>query len=118
MSGVTEYPEFADYPEFKGLFVGGCVERGVGSRFRSQAHAHDRGGAHEGWICVLSPKRLYTASGGVSQLMLHELAHLLAPGGHNDKWRAQARALGYRLPARYQKSTSIRWSRAPGRPPS
>lgn len=101
---VTPYPEFANYPEFIGLFVGGCVERGDGSRFRVRAHAH-WGDDHTGWICVLSPRRLYTESGKPSQVMLHELAHLLEPGGHHDKWRAAARALGYRLPAHYRKRT-------------
>jgi hypothetical protein len=105
-SGITAYPQFDQYPEFRGLFVGGCVERGVGSRFRHQAHAH-WSGDHAGWICVLSWRRLYTAQGTPSQLMLHEVAHLLAPGGHHDKWRAQARELGYRLPARYQKKVKV-----------
>ena len=56
---------------------------------------------------MLSPKRLYTDSGKVSQLMLHELAHLLAPGGHHDKWRAMARSLGYRLPKQYLKKKRV-----------
>lgn len=103
LSGVVPFPAFAAYPEFKGLFVGGCVERGVGSSFRARAHAHSRAGHHQGWICVRSRHRIYTASGGPSQLMLHELAHLLTGQGHTDKWRAAARALGYRLPAHYKK---------------
>lgn len=106
-SGVTPYPPFADRPELAGVFVGGCVERGVGSSFRARAHAH-WAGDHAGWICVRSYRRLYTDSGGPSQLMLHELAHLIAPGGHHDKWRAAARALGYRLPARYQKRRKVK----------
>ena len=85
-----------------GLYVGGCVERGVGSSFRAQAHAHWAGPA-AGWVCVRSWRRLVTARGGWSQLMLHEFAHLVAPGGHHDRWRAAARALGYRLPAQYRK---------------
>lgn len=102
---VPEFAAFAAHPAFKGLFVGGCVEHGIGSRFRAMAHAHNTpGGEYQGWICVLSPRRVLTRSGGPSQLMLHELAHLLTPGrGHDDKWRAVARSLGYRLPAHYRK---------------
>lgn len=102
---VTEYPEFADRPEFVGLFVGGCVERGDGSSFRAQAHAHNQpGDEHQGWVCVRSPRRLYTAAGTPSQVMLHELAHLLTPGqGHTDAWRAMARSLGYRVRAHEEK---------------
>lgn len=106
-----------EYPEVKGIFVGGCVERGEGSSFRAMAHAHyhvDEAKQKKmlysqtqidamGWICVRSSKRLYTTDGRPSQLMLHELAHILTSHGHTDKWRAKARELGYRLPARYQK---------------
>lgn len=103
-SGPTPYPAFAAYPEFRGLFVGGCVTRGVGSSFRHQAHAHiDPTDEHLGWICVRSWRRLHTAAGRPSQIMLHELAHLLTGQGHTDKWRAAARELGYRLPAHYRK---------------
>ena len=67
----------------KGLFVGGCVRRGDGSRFRAKAHAHFSSDApYGGWICVLSAKRLDDRL-----LMLHEAAHVLADAGHVDKWR-------------------------------
>ncbi len=65
----------------RGVFVGGCVERGEGSRFRAKAHAHTRG-EFRGWICVLSGKRL-----ACRELLLHEAAHLIAGCGHTDKWR-------------------------------
>jgi hypothetical protein len=59
------------------------VERGDGSRFRAKAHAHcNKGDENKGWICILGHKRLTDR-----MLMLHELAHLIAPGGHNDRWR-------------------------------
>jgi hypothetical protein len=103
--GVQPYPDFEKYPEFKGLFVGGCVKRGIGSSFRHQAHAHNYlKDPLLGWICVRSPRRLCTASGKPSQLMLHEVAHLLCTGhGHDDLWRATARSLGYRLQAHERK---------------
>ena len=74
---TTLYPAFENYPQFHGLFVGGCVERGDGSSFRRKAHAHVVG-QWRGWICVRSGKRLYVA--GTTRpglLMWHELAHLI-----------------------------------------
>lgn len=95
---------FSEHPEVKGVFVGGCVERGDGSSFRAIAHAHtSKRDEQHGWICVRSPKRLYTANGTPSQTMLHELAHIVTGQGHTDKWRTKARELGYRVPAHYQK---------------
>ena len=69
----------------KGIFAGGCVERGDGSSFRARAHAHcvipgtrnySGDGRWLGWICVRSAKRLYTAHGTLSQLLWHETAHI------------------------------------------
>jgi hypothetical protein len=101
-------PLLAPYPEVVGLFVGGCVERGVGSSFRHRAHAHNHSGdPWFGWVCVRGQRRLLTASGGLSQIVLHEVAHILTPDhGHDDVWRAKARSIGYRLPAHYQKRTA------------
>ncbi len=61
-----------------GVFIGGCERRGVGSSFRAAAHTHTRT-APVGWICVRSPKRVLTPSGEPSRLLLHEVAHVLAP---------------------------------------
>lgn len=69
------------HPELRGVFVGGCVERGAGSRFRAKAHAHTSG-AHRGWICFLSTKWL-----DQRMLWLHELAHVVTRDGHTRRWR-------------------------------
>lgn len=63
-----------------GVYVGGCVQRGPGSSFRAMAHTHTKANdAYRGWICVRSAKRVLTASGRPTRLLLHEAAHVLAP---------------------------------------
>ena len=76
------------HPELRGVFVGGCVERGEGSRFRAKAHAHISG-SHQGWICFLSNKWLH-----VRELWLHELAHVITRHGHNSYWRKTLLEIG------------------------
>lgn len=115
---VVEVP--AQMPEVTGIFLGGCVKRGVGSSFRHQAHAHNtQPDSRYGWICVRSIKRIgdydaLRADSGktvitihqASRLLMHEYAHILCPGhGHDDKWRRQMADLGQPLPKHYQKRT-------------
>lgn len=94
-----------------GIFVGGCVERGVGSSFRASAHAHNHTNDKDyGWICIRSQKRVLTPSGQPSTLLLHEYAHILTPNqGHTAKWRECLTKLGrpaeaQRYVARYTKA--------------
>lgn len=88
------FPEFTAYEQFRGLFVGGCVERGDGSSFRHKAHAHtSKGDPWSGWICVRSPKRLRNAKGAPSLLMWHELTHLVSGQGHTAKFEHVMREL-------------------------
>jgi hypothetical protein len=93
MPRVT-FSEFDKYPQFKGLFVGGCVDRTDKSAFTERAHAHSDP-PYKGWICVDAAEPLYI--GGTKKpnmLMLHELAHLLSKHGHDDVWRKRVRELG------------------------
>lgn len=71
-----------------GVFVGGCVARGVGSRFRAKAHAHTSG-PYKGWLCFLSAARLSD-----NALVIHELAHILSGKGHTNEWRQMVVNLG------------------------
>lgn len=86
-------PELLRSMAVKGVFVGGCVTRGVGSSFRAKAHAHCHG-SHAGWLCFRRADRLRCR-----ELVIHELAHLVAGAGHTDAWRAAVIKLGGTLDA-------------------
>jgi|SRR5579885_1644468 len=75
------WPADLKHPEVKGVFVGGCVARGIGSRFRAKAHAHTHG-PYQGWVCFLSDKWL-----SCRELCKHELAHVVTKDGHTKRWR-------------------------------
>jgi hypothetical protein len=106
----SEWPQELNRPEVKGVFCGGCVERGIGSRFRAKAHAHTSGD-YKGWICFLSEKRLTE-----HYLCLHEVAHLISGQGHTDAWRKVLLEIGGTLDpvgdilGDYHKRTRIKTS--------
>jgi hypothetical protein len=82
-------PELRGHLALRGVFYGGCVSRGDGSRFRAKAHSHGPKDKYSGWICFLSGKRLKDRL-----LVLHELAHIITGEGHTDKWRAVLVSIG------------------------
>jgi hypothetical protein len=102
-----------EWPEVKGVFVGGCVERGPGSSFRAKAHAHnDKSGEYFGWICVRSFKRVGEVQGDVitkpSRLLWHEYTHILTPNHfHDDIWRHKMSELGQPIPKQYEKKKRV-----------
>src|SRR5262245_22417040 len=101
------------HPATAGVFAGGCVERGIGSSFRSMAHAHTHG-AHKGWLCLRTARHAMNRT-----LLLHELAHLIAGKGHDNRWRAALLALGGTLDPKdsmreyHQRTTRLKDARRP-----
>ena len=49
-----------------------------------------------GYICARSKRALLDS-------LLHEVAHLAADSGHDDKWRKKLTNLGGRVPAAHKK---------------
>lgn len=104
-------PSPVEMPKCAGVFIGGCVDRGIGSRFRAQAHAHTGhdGDLNPGWICVLAAWRVHMLDGErLSQLMWHEYAHILTGHGHDDVWRVAMKELHQPIPEKYRKKRSER----------
>lgn len=93
----------ADMPGVVGIFLGGCVERGVGRISdrplicQESAHAHING-PYVGWVCFQMPSDLNN-----KHLRMHELAHILTGQGHTDAWRRKMIELGQTIPERYKK---------------
>lgn len=106
---VPTQRDFPTWKEVKGVFVGGCVARGVGSSFRRRAHAHCMlRDPHFGWICFRSLKRVGKVEDHMivepSRLLWHEYAHILTPDHyHDDEWRKTMKFLGQPIPDQYKK---------------
>lgn len=91
---ISELFDLNRYPELGaiwGIYVGdGCVS-GVDPLAwkRIDAHAHAlEDDEWRGWICVAQPRDVRTPKGRPTQVLWHELAHILARNGaHGTKWR-------------------------------
>jgi hypothetical protein len=80
----------------RGVHIGPkCVD---GSEYGPDiaAHAHPRGCPPVGWICARTLRDF-------REHIVHELAHLAADAGHDERWRLTVRRLGGRVPAAYKK---------------
>ena len=97
---VVDLPDYLMTDEvfkagFRGIFVGGCIERKEGSSFRAMAHAHwvrNKKGElmpYGGWICIRSAKRAKQKN-----LLIHEVAHIITGEGHSRKFYECVRRLG------------------------
>lgn len=99
-AGEVPVPE--NMPGVKGIFLGGCIERGIArisdKVFCEDAHAHTHG-SRAGWICFQLPE--YFRSPESHHLRMHELAHIMTGEGHTDGWRKALEALGEEVPPRY-----------------
>jgi hypothetical protein len=96
---VGDVPIPAGWSKYcKGIFTGGCVERGKGSSFWAKAHAHcGPEDPNIGWICVRAARRVLTPSGKPSTLLYHEYAHLIVgyDAAHGPEWRKVVTELGF-----------------------
>ena len=89
---------------FKGVHIGPTCVTGEaygttwvnGIEYDVAAHAHTTGCPPVGWVCAKTKKDLAVE-------ILHELAHLAADTGHDDRWRKSVHRLGGRVPAAYKK---------------
>src|SRR5687768_9649800 len=76
-----EVPVPQDMPGVKGVFLGGCISRGLGrlsekKNGKAYAHAHIKGD-HKGWVCFQLPEYLEN-----EYIRMHELAHILTGEAH------------------------------------
>jgi hypothetical protein len=91
----SSYPAYLRHPAVRGVYIGGCIERGPGLGPRAKIHSHCVRGTYRGWICMHKLDRLYD-----EMLCLHELAHLIVDEpGHSARWRACVRRIGGTLNA-------------------
>ena len=79
-----------------GVYAGDCIadEHWHDPKHVIEGHAHVKG-PWRGWICIPSPSRVLTRTGRPSQLLLHEVAHLMVGTiDHGVAWRNALRTIG------------------------
>lgn len=84
----------------RGIHIGStCVD---GSAFGEDvaAHAHTSGHKPVGYICARSKRDL-------AAFLIHEIAHLAADSGHDERWRKSVKRLGGRVPAAYRRKPRV-----------
>jgi hypothetical protein len=88
----ADWPADLQHPEVRGLFLGGCVAKGLGVRHlgggSGGTHAHTSG-PNRGWICFGSTRLLDSR-----EARLHELAHVVTREGHTARWREYLLQIG------------------------
>lgn len=106
-AGVQPIPDDMRVPGVKGVYVGGCVARGLGSiGGLAYAHAHLRPrDSWRGWVCFQHPNDMKRKSA-----RMHELAHILTGEGHTRRWRETMHYLGQPVPPKYRQGTTVQQS--------
>jgi hypothetical protein len=112
-------PELCDklYREgFRGVFLGGCIERKEGSNIRRSGHCHLRKDPFFGYICIKSKKpERCVKDGKLTNLFKHELAHLIdmnrGGNGYGKGFCEAGKELGYRLMKYEHKTVRDNWRR-------
>src|SRR3990167_5671638 len=108
---LEEYQNPIGQAPLKGVFNGGCVDRGEGSSSRRMGHAHiDKNGENPGWICIRSMKRIYNPrTGKLDDTLLHELAHILTGQGHTLTWGRKFKELAHKFGVPYRITRNYAW---------
>ena len=65
----------------------------------SHAHIKTKAGNRDPYVGYICARDLDS----LRKLLVHELAHLAANTGHDDRWRSKVHRLGGRVPAAYRK---------------
>lgn len=114
-NGVEIY-HIPQWPEVKGIAVGGCILRlkaGLDPKIKHQEPGHAHNYPDDicfGWICAKSVEKIGEVEGRIvtkpSEFIRHEYAHILAPGTyHGKRFREVRRAIGN--PARDSYSMKV-----------